>query len=152
MTFYKVQQHYRNASSSPFWATKEENQYGETWRNIHGGWCLRYPEDDILAVDEAKDRKDFIDRNRKDIYSYLIKPDSDIGWLSPDGKFYGCDYANHDIFVNQYFGKTDMEMEKEGWIRIFRGFESKVPVYCKFKVSTPQRIWLEDHNVEFSNY
>lgn len=149
MTFYKVKQNYRNSSDKPFWARKEENKYGEIWRNIHGGWCLKYEEDEIIAIDDAKDMDDFIERNRKEVYSYMIKPDSELGWLSPDGTFYGCDWAEHELFVNQYFGKTDLEMEKDGYVRVFRSFELGVPVYSQFKISTKQRIWLEDHDVKF---
>lgn len=149
MTFYKVKLNYCN-SSKPIWATKGYNKFGEIWENIRGGWCIVSKENEILAVIEAKDKDDFIEQNRKEIYSYLIKPDSDLGWLAPDGTFYGCDWANHEMFVNQYFGKTDLEMEKDGYVRIFRSVELGVPVYSQFKISTAQRVWLEDHNVEFN--
>lgn len=150
MTFYKVQQNHMNASSNPHWVTKDENKYGEIWVNLCGGWCLKYEDDEILAIDEAIDKDDFIERNRKEIYSYMIKPDSDLGWLAPDGTFYGCNWAEHELFVNEYFGKTDLEMEKDGYLRIFRSAELGVPVYSQFKISTAQRVWLEDHNVEFN--
>lgn len=57
MTFYKVQQNYRNASPNSHWVTKGENKYGEIWVNLNGGWCLKYEDDKILDIDESKGLK-----------------------------------------------------------------------------------------------
>jgi len=148
MRFFKIKTHYGNSSDSPYWVKAGFNEYGETWVNMRGGWCLKHEEDEILEeVDMEED--DFIDLKRKEIYSYLLKSDSDLGWLAPDGTFYGCDYASHSDVAVFYFNKDDLELEKAGWIKVFRSVESGEPIYSQSRVSTPQRIWLEDHAVKY---
>ena len=149
MTFYKIRKHLRNSLGNPYWVTKSFNQYGEIWRNLRGGWCLHDKDDEVLAVAEAPDVDAFIDLYRKDIYSYLIKKDSDLGWLSPDGDFYGCDYTNHEELAELYFGKEDLEMEKNGWVKIFRSVELGEPVYCQHKLTLRQRCFIEDRCIKF---
>lgn len=60
-----------------------------------------------------------------------------------------CDWANHERLAEDYFGKKEYQLEEKGWIKVFRSFELGIPVYCQPKVSPQQRIWLEDHNVEY---
>ena len=40
------------------------------------------------------------------------------GWLSLDGKFYGCDYRYHDYNARFIHGKTEDQLENEGWVKI----------------------------------
>ena len=149
MTFYKIQQSYRNATARPYWAKVGYNKYGEIWINMHGGWCCKNEKDEILAVADFPDEDSFVEYHRKDIYSYLIKEDSDLGWLSPEGDFYGCDWAAHEEVANLYFNKSDLELEKEGWIKIFRSIELGEPVYCQHRTSLQQRLYLEDHDIKY---
>jgi hypothetical protein len=118
--------------------------------NLHGGWCLKSDDDEIVAVAEYPNKEEFIDANRRDVYSYLIKPKSDYGWLAPDGTFYGCKFASHSDVACFYFDKDEEVLEKEGWVKVFRSFESGKAVYSQIRVSTQQRIFLEDHNIEFA--
>ena len=150
MTFYKIrQQPNRNYLDSPHWVKKSYNNYGEIWVNLRGGWCMVQKDDEIIDTVECPDEDTFVDMYRKDVYSYLIKKNSDLGWLSPQGDFYGCSYAGHDELANLYFDKTDMEMEKEGWVKIFQSVEIGEPVYCQKMLTMQQRVWIEDHCVKF---
>ena len=117
---------------------------------MRGGWSPKSDNDEIVAVAEYPNEKEFINANRKDIYSYLINPESDYGWLAPDGTFYGCDYASYSDVACFYFDKDDAVLEEEGWVKIFRSFESGDPVYSKMMISTQQRIFLEDHNIKYA--
>jgi hypothetical protein len=149
MTFYKIKKKGRNLDDA-YWVTESINKYGEIWVNLRGGWCMKSADDEIVAVAEYADEDEFTSANRKDVYSYLIKPKSDYGWLAPDGTFYGCDYASHNDVACFYFDKDDLELEKEGWIKIFRSFESGEAVYSQLKISTQQRIFLEDRGIEYA--
>lgn len=149
MLFYKIKQKGRNYSEKPYWVKKSENQHGEIWVNFRGGWCLKQEDDEILEVVDCLDEDSFEDTHRKDLYSYLIKSDSDLGWLSPAGDFYGCDWASHSEVANLYFGKTDLELEKEGWVKIFRSVDLGEPVYCQNRITLQQRVWIEDHDVKY---
>ena len=40
------------------------------------------------------------------------------GWLSPKGKFYGCDYRNHENLAEYVLHKETYELEKEGYIKV----------------------------------
>jgi hypothetical protein len=147
MFFYKISKNNRK----PYWVTKSENNYGEIWINMHGGWCLKNEKDEILEVADYPNKDSFIDCHRKEVYSYLINDNSDLGWLSPDGRFYGCAWAAHEMVATEYFGKKDScELESEGWIKVFDSVDSGTPVYAERRVTEYQRVWLDDHNVKFS--
>ena len=52
-------------------------------------------------------------------YSYILNPDSDLGWISPDGRFYGCGYRDHAAVAERVLKKTDDQLEDEGWVKVF---------------------------------
>ena len=144
MNFYKV-----SNGQYEFWALEGyKPNYGEVWYNMRGGWQPKAGTT-ILAQEQVKNKDEFIDRHRKEIFDYLIEKDSDFGWLAPNGEFYGCAWANHERLAEDYFGEEEGQLERKGWIRVFRSFELGIPVYCQSKVSPQQRIWLEDHDVEY---
>ena len=49
---------------------------------------------------------------------YLLDPWAMEGWLSPDGKFYGCGFYGHDDLAHALLRKTVGSLESEGWIRV----------------------------------
>lgn len=51
-------------------------------------------------------------------YRYLLDPWAYEGWLSPDGKFYGCGFYGHDDLAQALLRKTVGSLESEGWIRV----------------------------------
>ncbi|MBQ3493852.1 MAG: hypothetical protein IJA69_00380 [Clostridia bacterium] len=40
------------------------------------------------------------------------------GWLSPDGKFFGCDFHFHDDQAFLVHKQNEDDLEKQGWIKI----------------------------------
>lgn len=46
--------------------------------------------------------------------------DSDNGWLSPDGKFYGCQYHGHDALAYELLGRGSYHLEDLGYAKIQR--------------------------------
>lgn len=51
-------------------------------------------------------------------YRYLLDPWAYEGWLSPDGKFYGCGFYGHDDIAQSLLRRTVGSLESEGWIRV----------------------------------
>lgn len=52
--------------------------------------------------------------------SALLTPTSRIGWLAPDGTFYGCQYWQHQLIADRVIHKTEIEMENEGWVKMYK--------------------------------
>lgn len=48
-----------------------------------------------------------------------IKPDSRLGWISPDGTFIGCDYYDHSFIAEEYLHSAEKTLEKEGWVKLY---------------------------------
>lgn len=40
------------------------------------------------------------------------------GWLSPEGKFYGCDYRRHSAQAKFVHNKSECDLEDAGWVKI----------------------------------
>lgn len=129
--------------------------FGSTcWWKLENGVCYnRYggqhqyytAEGDIIM--EAEDWSDLD-------WSYLIEPESDLGWISPDGKFYGCDYRNHALMAEMYFKKSEKQLEHEGWIKVYMdSFDHSKEWYSeKLLVTEGQKIALEKlgHEIDAS--
>lgn len=69
------------------------------------------------------------DENRVDNFAY------ECGWVLPDGKFYGVEYANHDIICQFHFDIDVKEAEELGWARLTK----EMPFFqCLKKYTKPQ--------------
>jgi len=51
-------------------------------------------------------------------YRFLLDPWSDQGWISPEGKFYGCKFFNHDDIAYALIRKSPGSLEYENWVRV----------------------------------
>lgn len=51
-------------------------------------------------------------------YRFLLDPWSDQGWVSPDGKFFGCKFYQHDDIAYSLIRKSPGRLEHEGWVRV----------------------------------
>jgi hypothetical protein len=89
-------------------------------------------EDDILST------KLGVEYCRYHILEKDIMDGYDAGWLSPDGKFYGGN-GDKSAFIHlniaEQLGKDDVELEKEGWIKIhgdevYGAFGAYDSAYC----------------------
>lgn len=80
--------------------------------NICGGWheVTIKAEDEIIQAD-TWDELDC---------SYLLNSNSHLGWLSPEGEFYGCDYFEHSLIAERIIHKSEPELEEEGWVKMYR--------------------------------
>ncbi len=59
-----------------------------------------------------------VDLEREFAFRFLLKPFSDQGWISPAGRFWGCDYYAHDDIAHALIRKTAPQLEYEGWVRV----------------------------------
>lgn len=78
-------------------------------------------------------------------WSCLLKPDSKLGWVSPDGRFYGCEYTDHADVADLYFKKSERELEDEGWVKIWWSNFDHVRRWTntKLMLTEAQKITLE---------
>ncbi|BCB22426.1 hypothetical protein OCUBac02_53200 (plasmid) [Bosea sp. ANAM02] len=59
-----------------------------------------------------------VELEREFAFRFLLKPFSDQGWISPAGRFWGCDYYAHDDIAHALIRKTAPQLEYEGWARV----------------------------------
>lgn len=59
----------------------------------------------------------------------------EIGWLSPKGKFFGCEYHNHKEQAKFVHNTTEEKLELEGWCKLtyLYGDEDKPTAQFYFK-------------------
>lgn len=80
--------------------------------NICGGWhnVTIEANDEIIQADSWDDLD----------YTYLLNPHSRLGWLSPEGEFYGCKYFEHRMIADRVIHKDERELEREGWVKMYK--------------------------------
>lgn len=112
---------HRETHDNGYWLidTDEEPVDGEEYKvyNAAGGyhyWTCgkQYPDEQNEVV--VADGWDDLDN------SALLTPTSRIGWLAPDGTFYGCQYWQHNLIAERVIRKTEIEMENEGWVKMYK--------------------------------
>ncbi len=115
-----------------WWKISED---GTKLLNRCGGYHSYEPsEGDIICEEDSWNDLD---------YSYLIKNESPYGWIDRNGKYYGCEYADHDNIAEFVFNKTSWQLECEGWIKVYRGFARERETYINDKWShlvTPEQL------------
>lgn len=113
--------------------------------NRAGGRHEYYPTKFDKIV-EAEDWKDLD-------YSYLIKKDSQYGWVNPQGDFFGCNYRDHLNLAEWYFKKTERELEKSGWVKIYKDFEGERRFFSEnYRLTETQRVKLESLGFNVEGY
>ena len=110
--------------------------------NRNGGKHQHIPGDDDIIV-EADDWSDLD-------YSHLLVKDSLYGWINPQGDFYGCNYRDHSALAELYLHKCERQLEKDGWIKIYKdAFDGEPTWYCdKLMITEAQKITLERKGLE----
>ena len=104
-----------------WWKISENGKY---LKNRCGGYHSYIPrEDDVICEANGWDDLD---------YSYLLQPNSKYGWIDRDGKFYGCDYTHHSALAERVLKKSERELEKLGWIKVFADFNGGIAWYIDF--------------------
>lgn len=107
-----------NGRSNGFWEVDEDDllyaEFGDEIRlyNQFGGYHYHIltSEDRFISVSHWDDLP------WKDV---LINPDSELGWISPSGEFFGCDYRDHEKVAEYILNSSERELEKQGWVKIY---------------------------------
>lgn len=71
-------------------------------------------------VDVSCGKNFALEERKNKMLKYSRKIVGDTGWLSPDGKFYACSEGDY-IKVADALGLHENQMERLGWIKLFRG-------------------------------
>ena len=116
-----------------FWMTDN----GDTWIGVARGiWRPKHSADIIKETVEAEDL------TRLDWRKTPFRNDGLVsGWLSRDGRFYGCPSCYHDTLAYCVLGIKVAELEKAGWVRIH---DTRYFV-CEHRLSPEQRNWLSSN-------
>lgn len=89
------------------------------------GGCHTYepsPNDIIVECDDWSDLD----------WSCLLSNDSSYGWIDRDGTFYRCDYRKHQDLAELYFHSTERDLERQGYIKIYRGHDTPISMYFEY--------------------
>ncbi len=100
------------------WEHDNEKRWCEDAGNVwieprFGSRHYKKPGDCVFETAEADDWM-LLDWSKTD----LLDPNCDAGWLSPEGRFYGCRYARHDAVAELILRKPVAKLDAEGWVRV----------------------------------
>ena len=121
------------------------------WVNMVGGMVPKSKCDTILDTKVVEDPEE-LDWS---VTGFLVT-DTACGWLSPEGKWYGCTYENHDLIADLILKRPRRELDREGWVKVY-GRKSNSPGgyswECERRLTPEQRNWLsyEGHTVRDSD-
>lgn len=80
----------------------------------------------------------------------LLDPNSDYGYIDPDGNFYGCRYGTHTDFARLVLKRS--EPEEFGWVKVYSTGD-EVDYYTRRTFLTEAQIkTLSDRNIEISDF
>ena len=48
----------------------------------------------------------------------MLNKESNEGWISPSGEFFGCDFYYHRTIAEKYLKSSEEELENKGWIKL----------------------------------
>lgn len=116
MLFYH--EYLSNGHSNGFWEVDEDDlidaNFGDEIRlyNQFGGYHYHKltREDTFISVSHWDNLP------WEEVY---LQKDSDLGWISPNGEFYGCDYRDHDNLATYVLHSSEVELEAKGWVKIY---------------------------------
>lgn len=124
--------------------TIEDNKWweikGDRVYCMAGGWHEYNPsKDDIIVYAN--------DWNELD-WSCLLKDDSLYGWIDVHGRFYGCDYMEHDRIAYLYFKCTERNLEDAGFAKVYRDYDGSQAYYVAKYLTERQEKTLIDMGIE----
>jgi len=96
-------------TDEPYWW----EDCGKFYRNIAGGRCDKSRSTKVIESIEADDFRD-LDYTK----TGYVRPESKSGWLSPEGKFHGCRYMEHDSYAELVLKQSTNALERSGWMKV----------------------------------
>jgi len=76
------------------------------------------------------------------VCNYFNRPNSDVGWLSPDGKWIGCAPRMHDHVAYHLLQKEVSELEVQGWCRVYGIHSNPQFIRWEGRLTAEQRNYL----------
>lgn len=140
------------ADKAIYYIVERNHMYGWIYRNFNGGWCIKECIEIIESGIFNGTKEQFIEMHRREFYDYLIKENSPYGWLSPSCEWFPCEYTHHQDVAENYLGYDERELEKRGWIKVHKEYDSDKAVYSQFRVNERQLEWLGNHKVHYSKF
>lgn len=71
-----------------------------------------------IVPDELMSFPTSADTDEECDYSLLLDKDSENGWISPSGEFFGCGFFYHRTIAEKYLKSYEEKLEDEGWIKL----------------------------------
>jgi len=101
----------KDITPRPFFWMKDG---GDRWIHfVEGCWPFKNEADIIAEIVHTDDVTD-LDWSMTPLYD----SDSNAGWLSREGRFYGCPENYHDKFAAYVLGIKVPDLEETGWTRL----------------------------------
>lgn len=100
--------------------------------NLCGGRFSSYA---VKSEDKIVNAKDWESLDWKPI---LLRPDSKYGYIAPDGRWYGCNYSDHNDLCRFVLGEETPE--ELGWVKVYKGSYCDPEVYSRRKFFTDEQM------------
>jgi hypothetical protein len=114
-----------DAGAMPRWCVLARTEEGVFWIDMKArrtpyedGKPLAFVAGDNITQAMTLVPEAVVELEREFAFRFLLKPFSDQGWISPAGRFWGCDYYAHDDIAHALIRKTAPQLEYEGWVRV----------------------------------
>lgn len=109
---------------------------GDTWIGVARGIYRKKHEADLI-----KEVKEAASLTELDWTKTPFRNDNLLtGWLSRDGRFYGCPDVFHDVIAYCVLGMKVGDIEGLGWARVHGTW-----FVCERRLSAEQRNWLQEN-------
>lgn len=120
----------KKPADKTYWMTDN----GESWIEVgRSRWKDKHDKDEVIEI-VAEEHFTLLDWRRTPYYN----PEASSGWLSREGRFYGCPNYCHDVLAWCVLGVKVPELERLGWVRIY----SENWYVCQTRLSAEQGNWL----------
>lgn len=131
--------------SAGYWLKDLLDNY---WEDLAGQLLAKTAEDFIVEYAEADSNMD-LDWKKTGFYVANGK----IGWLAPNGIFYGCDYCGHSALARYVIKQELGELEIAGWAHIdCAGRKGERTFRMDGEPTTAQKKWLMENGHDLDPY
>ena len=128
---------------------KPEVGVNYTVTNFRGGYHYH-------TLTDADEVREFDTWPQAILASQEFRQDTVIGWLSPDGHHFACEFAEHSWFAYDILGVDEDDLEAAGWVKITNALGDRTyfffPASPFIKLTQEQIRWLSDHDFEIKEW
>ena len=80
------------------------------------------PENFLIVEAEDYDHLQMTKEYKEKWNEYVLSavdPNSNLGWIAPDGTFIGCSYYDHSFIAENYLHSSEERLEADGWCKVY---------------------------------